>query len=407
MIGMKKIFQSFKVVFVAFLVGVAFVATFSYAMFQGGFVSWFLFYSFLPFLLYVLGLFIYPLAGFEVTRHMNQTSYQAGDSLHCTITLRRRTRFPLFFLIVEDILPAHLSNRYEQHISKRMVYPFFKREISIEYTLEHLPRGEQSFSEVRIYTSDLLGLLNKEAYFSGHTQFLVYPHMVKVRNHSLMMDFETGGLSTPFRVHRENALVSGTREYEPGDRVSWIDWKSSAKKNTLISKEYDSQQSNQMVVVFDGIREGGFENRVITAASLMNAYRKENSQIGFVSIGYQDESVRSIQSDHDLYNVLYHLAKVQPDSTKTFVNELSAAFLRYRDVPIFMVVTYSVDQTLSRLIQTMLRPSMHVWVLVVKEGSERLEAEEVSAIYSLEKRNCVVKVIYPEELSKGFLEVGK
>ena len=37
------------------------IATFVFAMFQGGFVSWFLFYTFLPFALYSFVLFFYPL----------------------------------------------------------------------------------------------------------------------------------------------------------------------------------------------------------------------------------------------------------------------------------------------------------------------------------------------------------
>ena len=46
------------------------IATFMFAMFQGGFVSWFLFYTFLPFVLYSFVLFFYPLSSFDVERKL-------------------------------------------------------------------------------------------------------------------------------------------------------------------------------------------------------------------------------------------------------------------------------------------------------------------------------------------------
>lgn len=51
---------------------------FSYAMFQGGFVSWFLFYAFLPFVLYAGLLALYPLRSFQASRQMDKTQLHAG-----------------------------------------------------------------------------------------------------------------------------------------------------------------------------------------------------------------------------------------------------------------------------------------------------------------------------------------
>ena len=46
---MKKLWNPFKKVWKFVILLFLIILTFSYAMFQGGFVSWFLFYSFLPF----------------------------------------------------------------------------------------------------------------------------------------------------------------------------------------------------------------------------------------------------------------------------------------------------------------------------------------------------------------------
>ena len=81
---MKKKFTFIRQVgTVLALIGVLF----SYAMFQGGFVSWFLFYSFLPFGLCALAIAAYPLHRIQVTRTIASSSYYAGDTLTVTISL--------------------------------------------------------------------------------------------------------------------------------------------------------------------------------------------------------------------------------------------------------------------------------------------------------------------------------
>lgn len=85
-------------------------AVFSYAMFQGGFVSWFLFYAFLPFVLYAGLLALYPLRSFQASRQMDKTQLHAGDRLGVTVTLRRKLPFPLMYMVIEDCLPEGIES---------------------------------------------------------------------------------------------------------------------------------------------------------------------------------------------------------------------------------------------------------------------------------------------------------
>ncbi|PAD62894.1 DUF58 domain-containing protein, partial [Bacillus siamensis] len=62
-------------------------AVFSYAMFQGGFVSWFLFYAFLPFIVYAGLVAVYPLRAFQAAREISSARLTSGDRLSVTIRL--------------------------------------------------------------------------------------------------------------------------------------------------------------------------------------------------------------------------------------------------------------------------------------------------------------------------------
>ena len=80
------------------------IATFVFAMFQGGFVSWFLFYTFLPFALYSFVLIFNPLTSIEVERKVTKREYVAGDTIEVKITMVRKNRLPLLYIMVEDEL---------------------------------------------------------------------------------------------------------------------------------------------------------------------------------------------------------------------------------------------------------------------------------------------------------------
>src|SRR5690625_6635368 len=66
--------------FIRFLLLIGLVIVlFSFAMFQGGFLSWFLFYSYIPFFLYYMLFIFYPLHKWKVDSNLSSRVVHAGD----------------------------------------------------------------------------------------------------------------------------------------------------------------------------------------------------------------------------------------------------------------------------------------------------------------------------------------
>src|SRR5699024_1731501 len=82
---------------------------FSFAMFQGDFVSWFLFFGFLSISLDHFGLFFYPLKEWKWTRKLSRHNLRAGGDAIVMLMMKRRIPFPLFYCIVEEIFPQTLQ----------------------------------------------------------------------------------------------------------------------------------------------------------------------------------------------------------------------------------------------------------------------------------------------------------
>ncbi|WP_062052546.1 hypothetical protein [Bacillus sp. JCM 19034] len=81
-----------KYVFVALVVG----SLFAYAMFQGGFVSWYLFYSVAAILMLMIIVTLIPFKVKEVRRIVSSEAVQAGGEVEVTVIVEKYPFQPFF-----------------------------------------------------------------------------------------------------------------------------------------------------------------------------------------------------------------------------------------------------------------------------------------------------------------------
>lgn len=331
-------------VLIIFLAG-----TFSYAMFQGGFVSWFLFYSFLPFALFALVLAFYPLKGFKVDRSFSKTKLSAGEELKVTIRLTRWiSLFPLFYIVLEDAFDS--STRLNLNGSEKiMAFPWFQKVIEYEYTIEDLPRGEHFFHSVTIKTSDLFGFIEKGTSYDVPGQILVYPAYENIYYNSFSHHFDQGKTSSMERVQRDTTVATGVREYQPGDRFSWINWKATAKGNTIMTKEFDQRKSYDVLLVMDCSPTKSFETIVSFTASIIKGMLKEGVQVGLLTSGLERGRFSVLGGEKQQQELFYHLAKVKDNGAIPLHKVLDEENTLLRQNAILMLVTSQAQLTHSLL----------------------------------------------------------
>jgi uncharacterized protein (DUF58 family) len=73
-------------------------ATFVFGMFQGGFVSWFLFYSVVIVFICSCLVSCLSLFGVKATRHISKQELRAGEEFNVEITISRPWLLPFFLL---------------------------------------------------------------------------------------------------------------------------------------------------------------------------------------------------------------------------------------------------------------------------------------------------------------------
>ncbi|SEO01073.1 Protein of unknown function DUF58 [Amphibacillus marinus] len=281
---------------------VLFAALFSYAMFQGGFVSWFLFYASLPFLLYYLILLLYPIGKWQVKRIVPLEAIAAGQSVTIQLVLERRLPLPFPYLIVKEHLPSSLAVRFPKDnwpallvddlsknrklTVKQIVYPIFRKRLMFSYQLSQLPRGIHQFNDLELIVHDPFGFVSKETIVSTATELIVRPaSLALVTNWTNRIQQLGDQASSSIQAVRSN-VVTGAREYLPGDRVSSINWKATARTETLMTKEFDQEQNAEGAIVLIGAKESaGFEWNISASSSLLQYLARRNHQIDFFYIG--------------------------------------------------------------------------------------------------------------------------
>ena len=404
---MKRLLRVLYHVTKLLLIPLFLVLTFVYAMLQGGFVSWFLFYSTIPIGLYSLLLPFYALRDAEVKRITNKNEYVAGEPFLSTITIKRKFPFPILYLVIEDELPSQFTSCRQTKTNKVILFPGLKRNISFQYVIDTIPRGEHTFSSVRVKTGDLFSMMEKEVTFSVPDIFLVYPQYIDITYRQLENHFEQGTLSANINLAKDSTISVGVREYKPGDRFSWIDWKATARTNNIMTKEFEQQRSHNIMIFMDRTESPLFESVVTFTASIVRAALKQNSPASFVSVGKERTIFPLDNGDAQLQQIFCHLAKVQADSVFPLSQSVEIELRKIYEPVTIILVTSDLSPDIQKAADCAATKNRKLMVFVVKEKANQLSHRELSILETLQKRKIFVKAVYENRYTNVFFEVSK
>ena len=304
----KKLDSSVRILFVLAVLA----STFVFAMFQGGKLSWTIFYVVLPFILYSILLFLYPMSGMIVQREIRTPNVQSGGKLIVSLSIKRKSPFPLLYTVVTDKWAEPGRTVLAGSQSKRLFLFGIRKDMKWVYEIERVPRGEYVMEGIEVEVSDFFGWIRKKKWFALKGRVLVFPKTSDIQFVPIDTHYDQGQIASPLNIVKDTTMATSVRNYQAGDRVTWIHWKSFARTQTLMTKEFEDRRSQELFLIMDGRNSEVFEDLVELTASILKEALEHQAGLALMTTGAETSIFPFIQSEEHLHNALVHLAKIKP-----------------------------------------------------------------------------------------------
>lgn len=134
-----------------------------------------------------------------------------------------------------------------------------RSEMTLSYHVTPPTRGDFEFGDTYIRLTGPLGLLMRQIRLPMKQQVKVYPNLLDMRRYEI-------GLRRARAVQPGQRLVRllgrGTdfeslREYSPDDEFRAVDWKASARRGKLTTRQYQDEKAQNVMIVLDSGRVMG------------------------------------------------------------------------------------------------------------------------------------------------------
>ena len=175
------------------------------------------------------------LASVTVERHYEHRVF-LGQSFRVDVNVHNQGWLPVLWLRLTDSLPVELSaGRGFRHIISLLP----RERLRLSYTLSGRRRGYYQIGPFASLGGDLMGTAAYEERPVEPDYCIVYPKIVALRELGFPSQSPFGTLPSRERIFEDPTRIQGVRDYQPGDSLRRMDWKTSARVGTLQVRRYE------------------------------------------------------------------------------------------------------------------------------------------------------------------------
>ncbi len=165
----------------------------------------------------------------HLSRHHDRRLFW-GERLAVQVEVHNSGLLPVLWMRLADTVPAELLSGGPF----RQVVSLLPRErVWLAYALFGRRRGLYSLGPMVTQGGDLLGSASYERCCLDEDHLIVYPKIVPLRGLDLPSQSPFGTLPSRERVFEDPTRIRGVRDYQLGDSLRRMDWKTSARVGSL------------------------------------------------------------------------------------------------------------------------------------------------------------------------------
>ena len=297
--------------------------------------------------------------------------YFEDDPLEVSLHFYQNRLKPTFLTAGTETCP--LAAPHEQHQTFFISSLFKNQPVNLSYKTTCYKRGFYTFPPQKLRSSGPFSFFSSKRTLPVPGEILIYPKYHPLKRLRLIQN--RGFTDRQAMRVGPSSEVIGTREYRSGDSLRKIHWRSTARTNRLVVKEFSDDDHQTLTVALDlSIQNGGqdkfspFETAIRIAASL--GYYATHHDIPFRLVGHS-EQWQPPSTALSWWGVLHYLARVQPDGQKPLATVL-------RNLPptpfVAVLVSHPTDTVYAELAALKNRGIYAVAIFITPNGATPLPA---------------------------------
>jgi len=263
----------------------------------------------------------------------------------------------------------------------------------VNYIATPMQRGEVVFTGCHTRLESLFGLWQRKAVDPQSSSVKIYPNYEPVVRYTLLTMTNRAsemGIVAKNRVGQSRDFHQ-LRDYQDGDVLSQVDWKATARRGHLISREYREQRDQTLILMVDSGRrmrtlDGAlpqFEHCLNSVLLLSYIALRQGDQVGVMSFGGTNRWLPPVKGQHSMNVILNHLYDYQTTTAPSDFSEAAEQLMaRQRRRSLVVLLTNLRTEDSSHLIVPLqLLRRRHLVVVASlreKEMSDRLKAPVIN-----------------------------
>jgi len=368
--------------------------------------------------------------GFIFTREARVLRHQVGQVFEERFRLQNRMPFLRLWVEIRDesALPGNSGSRVLSLIGPRQQRSY------IAYTMLNR-RGSFVLGPTHMVSGDPFGLFRYSTVVKTSNTLLVLPYYVNLMRFPSPVGMFPGGRAIQRRANEITPQAAGVREYAPGDSLRRIHWPTSARKDRLMTKEFEQDPQADVWIFLDAygpthfrmadvgaesakidqlwmwqrqievkLPPDSFEYAVSSAGSIANYYLKQGRTVGFVSASDVLTVLSPERGERQLNKILENLTFLKSNGDLPLPALVETQSPNLPRASTVVLITASTNESIDLAIDYLIMRNLRPVVVLIDPLSFGANMEKTDIEYRIRQRGIPVLTVAKDEDLKMALE---
>ena len=263
----------------------------------------------------------------------------------------------------------------------------------VNYQICLKERGNIPFGKTHILLTSLIGLWSRQAILGEEDSVKVYPNYQPVLSYALLAMEHRQEHTGIIRKNRAGLSrdFHQLRDYQMGDSLAQVDWKASSKRQTLISRDFQEQLDQSVILLLDcGRRMRSIDGELSQFDHCLNSMLllsyialRQGDQVGILSFGGTERWLPPVKGSSAMTSVLNHLYDYETSLFPSDFSEAAERLLKHqrrRSMVVVMTNLRGEDaEELSEPLRKLRQKHVVVLASLREEGIDLMRDEKVES----------------------------